>query len=104
MVISVYVFSCWRLRSQTPTRALPLDPAVGLLSLVPRFCHPPKQISGYAPGRYMDFTNDGELIVYGLFGNGVICRYLLLCVLSLCMPINLGWVQAARVCRGDACS
>ena len=26
MVISVYVFSFWGLRPQTPTRALPLDP------------------------------------------------------------------------------
>jgi len=29
---------------------LPLDPAGGLLSPVSRFCPPPKQISGYAPG------------------------------------------------------
>ena len=35
---------------QTPTRALPVDPAGGLLSPVPRFCFPPKQIYGYAPG------------------------------------------------------
>jgi len=34
---------------QTPTRVLPLDPGGGLLSPVPQFCSPPKQISGYAP-------------------------------------------------------
>jgi len=49
MLISIYVFGFWGLRSQTPTRALPLDPPGGLLSPVPRFCPPPKQISGYAP-------------------------------------------------------
>jgi len=38
-----------QLRPQTPTRALPMDPAGGLLSPVPRFCPPPEQISGYAP-------------------------------------------------------
>jgi len=34
-------------RPQTPTRVLPLYPAGGLLSPVPRFCPYPKQISGY---------------------------------------------------------
>ena len=51
MVISIYVFSFWGLRPQTPTRALLLDPAGGLLSPVPLFCPPPKQISGYALSR-----------------------------------------------------
>jgi len=46
MVIGIYVFSFWRLRSQTSIRALPLDPAGGQSP----FCPPPKQISGYAPG------------------------------------------------------
>jgi len=49
MVFSMHIIisSFWGLRPQTPTRALPLDPAG---DLVPRFCPPPKQISGYAPG------------------------------------------------------
>ena len=52
MVFSTYIFSFWGLgpqSPQTPTRALPLNPAGGLLSPVPRFCPPLKQISGYAP-------------------------------------------------------
>jgi len=45
------------LRPQTPTRVLPLDPTGGLLSPVPRFCPPPKQISGYAPVRIHAFVH-----------------------------------------------
>ena len=47
-VISIYVFSFWGLRSQTPTRVGPFGPVGGLLSPVPRVCPPPKPISGYA--------------------------------------------------------
>jgi len=53
MVVSIYVFSYWGLLPQTPSRALPLDPAGGLVSPVPLFCPPPKQISGYAPVYYL---------------------------------------------------
>jgi len=48
-LLALYVFSFWGLRPQTPTRALPLDPAGGLLSSVP-VLSPSKQISGYASG------------------------------------------------------
>ena len=61
----MYVFSFWELCPwglcpQTPIRVLPLDPAGGLLSLVPRYCPPPKQISGYAP----DSNNAQRLLPY----------------------------------------
>ena len=41
---SIYIYLC----PQTPTRALPLEPTGGLLSPVPRFCPPPKQIVLFA--------------------------------------------------------
>jgi len=50
MVISIYVFGFWGLHPETPTRALLLAGCTGgLLSPVPLFCPPPKQISDYAP-------------------------------------------------------
>jgi len=46
MVVRICVFSFWGLRLQTPTGALPLDPA-GDICPSP-LCPNPKQISGYA--------------------------------------------------------
>ena len=34
--------------------AVPMDPTWGLLSPVPLFCPPPKQIFGYAPAGFND--------------------------------------------------
>ena len=49
MIFSIYIFIFWGLCPQTPSRALPLDPAGDFCPLSP-VLSPPKQISGYAPG------------------------------------------------------
>ena len=66
IVVLVNTLSEWLLAymsstSQILIRALPLDPAGGLLSPVPRFCPPPKQISGYVPG---GVWSTGQLLAY----------------------------------------
>ena len=73
MVISIYVFSFWWLRSQTPTRALLLDPAGGLLSPVPLFCPPPKQIFGYAPVRISANTKTNVLPTMAIYSAAELC-------------------------------